>query len=206
MGGLGAEGPEVPLHGVAAQAGRVFPTLRVDEVRELDGVPDEEDRRVVADEVVVALFGVELQSEATRVSPGVRRALLAGDGGEPCQHRGLDALLEQTGAGDVRDVLGGLELAERAGSLGVGDALGNILTVEVRELLDQVEVVQRLRALAADLGAELVVGHRHTAIGGGGRLGGDISYAAIGGMRSHVSCSSEVGWSCGVVCVSVCDE
>src|SRR5699024_9146109 len=74
--GLGAQGPEVPLHGVVTQAGAVLAALRVDEVRELDGVADEEDRRVVADHVVVALVGVELQGESARVTPGVRAALL----------------------------------------------------------------------------------------------------------------------------------
>jgi hypothetical protein len=40
----------------------------VDDVRELDRVADEGDREVVADEVPVAVFGVELDGEAAGVA------------------------------------------------------------------------------------------------------------------------------------------
>jgi hypothetical protein len=47
---------------------------RVDHVGELDGVPDEEHREVVADQQVpVAVLGVELHGEAARVAGGLRR-------------------------------------------------------------------------------------------------------------------------------------
>src|SRR5690242_705737 len=73
------------------------PLLAADEVRELHRVADEEDRRVVADQVVVALLGVELQREAAHVAPGVGAARLARDGGEACEHVGDDPLPEQRG-------------------------------------------------------------------------------------------------------------
>ena len=46
----------------------------VDEVGELDAVPDEEHRDVVADEIEVALGRVELRREAADVADGVGRA------------------------------------------------------------------------------------------------------------------------------------
>ena len=49
----------------------------VDDVRELDRVLDEEDRDVVADQVVDALVGVELGREAAHVAHGVGRAARA---------------------------------------------------------------------------------------------------------------------------------
>ena len=52
-----------PLHVVVAEVRRLQPLLAADEVLELHRVTDEEDRRVVADEVEVALGGVELQRE-----------------------------------------------------------------------------------------------------------------------------------------------
>jgi hypothetical protein len=55
---------------------------RVDQVGELDRVLDEEHRDVVADEVPVALLGVELDGEAADVAGEVERALAAGDGRE----------------------------------------------------------------------------------------------------------------------------
>ena len=54
----------------------------VDEVGELDGVLDEEDGNVVADEIPVAFGGVHLDGEAADVAGGIGRAHVAGDGGE----------------------------------------------------------------------------------------------------------------------------
>ena len=59
----------------------------VDQVGELDRVLDEEDRDVVADEVPVALLGVELDREAADVAGQVGRALAAGDGREADERR-----------------------------------------------------------------------------------------------------------------------
>lgn len=142
MRGFGGQGPEVPLHVGVAQVGAREALLGVDEVRELDAVADEEDRGVVAHEVVVALGGVELHGEAAGIAPGVRGAVLARDGGEPDQHLGLGAGLQERGLGVGRDVLGGPERTERAAALGVYYALGHPLAVELGELFDQVVVSQ----------------------------------------------------------------
>src|SRR5659263_406349 len=149
VGRLGVECPEVPLHVVvpAARVGQAL--LGADEVRELHGVPDEEYRGVVPDHVVVARGGVELQGEAAHVAPGVGGAELAGHRGEACQHARLRALLEQRRAGVGRDVRRRLELAEGAGALGVGTALGDVLAVEMGEGVHEVDVVQQEWAVRA---------------------------------------------------------
>ena len=68
----------------------------VDDVRELDGVADEEDREVVADEVPVAVFGVELDREAARIAGDLGAVAAADDGGETDgQGRLLAGFLEQ---------------------------------------------------------------------------------------------------------------
>ena len=59
----------------------------VDQVGELDRVLDEEDRDVVADEIPIALLGVELDREAAHVARQVGRALVAGHGGEADEDR-----------------------------------------------------------------------------------------------------------------------
>ena len=146
----GERSPEVPLHVVVAQVGAGQALLRVDEVGELDAVADEEDGGVVAHEVVVALVGVELEREAARVAPGVGAPLLAGHGGEAGQHLDLGARLEQRRASVGTHVARGGERAEGAAALGVDDALRNLLAVELRELLDQVVVVQRDRTAVPD--------------------------------------------------------
>jgi hypothetical protein len=43
--------------------------------RELDRIPDEEDRQVVEDEIVIAIFREELDRETSDVSYGVAGAL-----------------------------------------------------------------------------------------------------------------------------------
>ena len=166
---LGRERPEVPLHVVGAHARVRQALLGVDEVLELRGVADEEDRRVVADQVVVALLGIELQREPARVAHRVGEALLAGDGREAREHRCPHPWLEQARLGELADVVGDLEEAVGAAALGVHDALGHALTVEVLDLLDRVVVVEHGRALRADGQRELVAGSRDARVGGGRR-------------------------------------
>jgi hypothetical protein len=147
---LGRQRPEVPLHRVVAQAAGREALLRADEVRELHGVAQEEDRGVVADQVVVALGGVEAQREAAHVAPRVGGAQLAGDGGEPQQRLGLGAGLEDGRLGVGGHVVGHGEATERAGALGVGTPLDDVLAVEVGQRLDQVHIVQDEGAVGAD--------------------------------------------------------
>src|SRR3546814_18984057 len=71
---------------------RSKPLLAADEVRKLHRIAHEEDRHVVADEIVIALVGVEFEREPAHVAPGVGAALLAGNGREACEHVGARAL------------------------------------------------------------------------------------------------------------------
>ena len=73
----GSEAPEVPVVEGAAQVGARVPFHGVVEVGEFQRVAQEEDRRVVAHEIPVALFGVELHGEAADVALGVGGAALA---------------------------------------------------------------------------------------------------------------------------------
>ena len=83
VGGLRPQADEVPEHvGVLEVSGGV-PLLGEDEAGEEDGIPDEEDGGVVANEIPVALLGVELGSEATGVTGGIGGARLASNGREP---------------------------------------------------------------------------------------------------------------------------
>jgi len=130
-------------------------------------VAHEEDRGVVPDQVVVALVGIQLQCEATRVADGVREALLTRHGGEPCKHRRpLPDLCEKAGLRELRDVVRHLEEAMRAGALGVHDAFRDALAVEVLHLLNDVVVVEYGRAVGADGQRELVARRRDSRVGG----------------------------------------
>ena len=169
VGRLGREGPEVPLHVGIAQVvgGQAF--LRTDEVLELDRVTDEEDRRVVADDVEVSVGRVEPDGEAPRVAPGVGRAALAGHGREADHQVGLGPGREDGRLGVRADVAGDLEDAEGSAALGMGLALGDALAVEVRHLLNQVEVLEQDGAVGADGEGMLLAGDRDPGVGGGRR-------------------------------------
>lgn len=71
--------------------------LRVDEVRELDGILDEENRSIVSDHVVVAFFSVELNRETTWITFGVGSTTLACDGREAQEQGSLLADLVEEG-------------------------------------------------------------------------------------------------------------
>ena len=137
--------------------------LGVDEVRELDRVADEEDAEVVADEVPVAVLGVELDREAARVARRLGGVPAAGHGGEAQRDVGaLAGLLEELRAGElgdrlVADLARGLEVAERGGAARVDDPLRHALAVEVAHLLEEVVVLERRRTTIADRAQVLVV-------------------------------------------------
>ena len=151
----------------AAQVGARMALLRVDEVGELERIADEEDRRVVAHQIPVALVGVELHGKAAHVTLGVGRAHLSGHGGKARdQWRDPAHFREDAGTGVARDVLGDGEGAEGAPALGVDDALGDALAVLVGQLLQQVPVLHQHRAARAGGQAVLVVDHRGTGRGG----------------------------------------
>ena len=148
---------------------------RVDEVGELDRVLDEEHRDVVADQVPVALLGVELHREAAHVARQVGGPLVPGDGGEADEDgRALAGALEQVGAGEVGQRLVVLEEPVRAVAAGVDHALGDALVVEVEDLLPEVGVLEERRARLADAQRVLIVadgnallrGQRRAAVAG----------------------------------------
>ena len=60
------------------------------------------------------------------------------------------ARLQKGRLGPLAHVVGDLKVAVRARALGVHDALGDALAVEMRELVDQVKVLQQQRAVLAD--------------------------------------------------------
>jgi hypothetical protein len=154
---------------------------RVDDVRELDGVLDEEHRDVVADQIEGALVGVELRREAAGVPDGVGRSARAEDRGEPDEDRRLLPLAEEAGPGDRSGGAVAGEHAVRSGSARVDDALGNALVVEVGDLLAEVMILQEDRAAGPGLQRMVRVakprplggGEVRTllTVGGGGRAG-----------------------------------
>jgi hypothetical protein len=122
------------------------------QVGELHGVLDEEHRDVVADEIPVALIGVELHRESANIASRVGRAPLAEDRREAHKDRRLLAYLrEERRPRDIRERLGALEETVGRRPARVDDALGNALVVEVRDLFAEDEVLEQRRTAKTDL-------------------------------------------------------
>jgi hypothetical protein len=84
----------------------------MDQVGELDGVLDEEDGDVVADQIPVAFLRVNLDGETANVAGQIGRALVAGDRGKPDEGRRLLAgPLEEIRFGVIRQRFICLEIA-----------------------------------------------------------------------------------------------
>lgn len=113
----------------------------MDEVGELGGVPQEEDRGVVEDPIPVTLLGAKLHGKSTRITSSVGRTRLATDSGE--SNGGLDLvanLAKEWLGGDVGEIMGHFEVTVSTGTLGVDDTLRNTLAIEVGEEVDMVEI------------------------------------------------------------------
>ena len=82
VGHLGAERKEVPHVIGFLAAGVRIALLRMNEVREFFRVPDEKDRRIVTNQIVVAFFGVEFDGKAARVTHGIGVTLFSGHRGK----------------------------------------------------------------------------------------------------------------------------
>jgi hypothetical protein len=148
VGGLGVQRHEVPERVVCRLRLRDLTVglglSRVNDVGKLDAVLNEEHRDVVADQVEVAFVGVELDRESAGVTHRVGRPARTQDRREPAERLRLLALAAQeAGLGDRRRGAVGLEHSVRRGTTGVHDAFGDALVVEVRDLLPQVEVLEK---------------------------------------------------------------
>ena len=140
---------------------------RVDQIGKFYRVLDEEHRDVVADDVPVALLGVELDGEAAHVAGKIRRALIAGDRGEP--HEGFGLLsrpLKQVGLGNVGERFISFEEAMGAEASRMDDALWNAFMVEMEDLLAEVMVLEQGRTARSHFEGVLVVGDRGTLLRG----------------------------------------
>ena len=67
----------------------------MNEMRELGGIPEEEDRSIVCHHVPVSFLGSELDGEATRVASTVMGARLTTNGGKADTHGAFLALFAE---------------------------------------------------------------------------------------------------------------
>jgi len=124
---------------------------------------DEDHGEVVADEVPVPVLGIELDGEAAWVTSRLRGVPTSRDRREAQGDIRARALLEHLGAGELGDGLvapraRSLEVAVGGHPAGVHHSLGDALTVEVADLLEELVVLQRRRPSRADGALVLAVG------------------------------------------------
>ena len=170
VGGLGHQRGKVPK--TVVRAGRLWHLVvrlgldGVHQVGELDRILDEEHRNVVADQVVVAFPGVELDGKTAHVAHCIGRTARAGHIRKAHEDRRAQRrVLQKVGAGELRHRLVELEIPVRGRATGVHHALGNALVVEVRDLLAQDEVFEQRRAARAGFERIVVVRDRHALVG-----------------------------------------
>ncbi len=169
--GLGHEGDEVPervvRRGGLRKAPVGFHLHGMDQVGKLHGVLDEEDRDVVAHQIPVALFGIELDGKAAHIARGIHRARSTGHGGEAHEDRHLLAGFGQDlGGGVLLQRICQLEITVGACAACMDDSLWNALMVEMRDFLAQDEIFQQRRAFFPGGERVLIIRNRNALLRG----------------------------------------
>lgn len=135
---FGRVGPEVKLHVGIVSSLLGARLLRVDEVRELDGVLDEEHGGVVTDHIVVAFFSVEFNGKSTGVSYSIGSTSFSSNSRETEEAR--SALLlggEESSLSELGNIrVGNFKESMSSSSLGVNNSLRNSLSIERSELVN----------------------------------------------------------------------
>src|SRR5947209_7213215 len=89
MQGFRQQRPEIPIVIGAAHAGARITFDGVVEIWKPQRITEEKHRRVVADNIPIALLSVELHGKAADVALGIGSAALTCDCGKPGKHRDL---------------------------------------------------------------------------------------------------------------------
>ena len=176
--------PEIVMCGLGLGEASVGLRLyRMNEVREPDGVLDEENRDVVADDVPVAFLGIELDGKPAHVTSEVERPLASRHGRKADEGwRLFPHALENVRPCIFGERVVGLEIAVCPVASRMNHALGDALVVEVEQLLPEMEVLDQVWPTLADPKCIVVIGNRPTLSSGQDRrlaLGNLVEFATI---------------------------
>ena len=131
---------------------------RVYKVRKFDGVLNEKNRHVVADQIEVAFIGKKFHGKAANVAHRITRPARSLYRGKTHKYGGFlarvlqETRLGQGGVGFVR-----LKVTMGAGAPGVDDTFWNAFVVKMRDLLAHDEVFKQRRASGAGFQGVLIV-------------------------------------------------
>ena len=111
---------------------------RMNEVREFDGVLDEEHGNVIADDIPVSLLRIQLYGETAYVAREICRTLAAGDRRKAYERFGFfERPREHIGFGNIAQRFVTFEKAARTEAARVHHAFRNALVVEVKDLFPE---------------------------------------------------------------------
>ena len=164
---FGEGSPEIPVVGGGTQVGLRIAFDSPVEIREFVRIAQEEDRGVVADQVPVAFFGVELHGKAADVAFCIGCTAFPGDGGEAHESFGFLADLgKDLGLGVFGDVMGDGEFAKGARSLGMHTALRDHLPVKMSQFFQIPDILQQHGPARTGGHGILIIGYRGAGCGG----------------------------------------
>src|SRR5450759_3804515 len=104
----------------------------MDEIGKFDGILDEEDRDIVADQVPVAFLGIKFDSKSAHVARGIHGSCAACHSRYPRKHgSSLTSLGKNFSGGVGFQRLGQLKKSMCARGSGMHDALGDALVIEM---------------------------------------------------------------------------
>mmetsp|Transcript_6797 Transcript_6797/g.25364 ORF Transcript_6797/g.25364 Transcript_6797/m.25364 type:complete len:338 (-) Transcript_6797:82-1095(-) len=117
--------------------------LGVNEIRKLLSISDEKNWSRITDHIVITVLCVMFDGETTWIACSVSRALLSAHSGEAQKHRSLFShLVQECCLGELRYVLGHLEISMSSSSFGVHNTLWDTLSVKVSQFVDEFEVLK----------------------------------------------------------------
>lgn len=120
--------------------------LGVDKVGKFERVPNEKDGGVVAHQVKVTLFGVELQGKTAHVTFGIGSAAFSCYCGKAQKDGSLLAYFgKEFGLGILAKVMGDAEGAVGAGTLGMDDSFRDALSILVGQFFEKLIVLHKDR-------------------------------------------------------------
>src|SRR5659263_665085 len=160
--------PECVVRGCRLRKAAVgFHFYGMNEIGKFDGILDEENRDVVADQVPVAFFSIKLDGKSAYVSRGIYRTCTTCDGRYTSKHGCLLTYLGKYPGGGVLLQRGGqLEESMHARRSRVNDPLGNPLVIEMRDFFAKDEIFQKRRAVRIGPERVLIIGKRDALVRG----------------------------------------
>src|SRR5690554_5011183 len=125
--------------------------LAMDKIWKFDSITDKERRRIVAHQIPISVFGIELHRKSTRVTLGIGSTTRASDRGEAGEQvRALAYLRHHFHFGPFDHVgVGDFEVPMSAGTDRMHHSLRNPFTVKSGQLFYEISVLQQNRTVDA---------------------------------------------------------